>query len=203
MCSDDEEGADGADARILQPRTPRNPRGMFAAAPPSTRSAGAAAAAPAAKRPRGPKAAAPPAAKRSRVEPPPAATAASTSSRSVRSLADLVDAGTQRGNRYTPLHRTEQIAIVLKLCATIQHLTWTAGKAPTLTALLKAPRSSPLGDWPGDERRWTREARAHLILSLVSAFERCASSASPRSSRALPPCRRACVRTTTHLRCSP
>mmetsp|Transcript_30823 Transcript_30823/g.106567 ORF Transcript_30823/g.106567 Transcript_30823/m.106567 type:complete len:232 (-) Transcript_30823:88-783(-) len=114
MCSDDEEGAGGANVRIVRPRTPRTALGKFAAAAPSTRSAATAPPA-AAKQPRGAKAAPAPAAKRSRVEPPPAATAANASPRVVHSLEDLVDPRTQRGNRYAPLHRTEQITIVIKL----------------------------------------------------------------------------------------
>jgi hypothetical protein len=114
MCSDDEEGAGGANVRIVRPRTPRTALGKFAAAAPSTRSAAT---------------------------------------------------GLYLNN--APLQQLDVTAQVVAICATIEHLAWTTGKAPTFSALLKAPRSSPLGDWAGNERRWTPEARAHLILSLV------------------------------------
>jgi hypothetical protein len=175
MCSDDEEGAGGADAKISRRWTPRTAGGNLAAAPPSTGDA-AAAAGPMAKRPR--------------VELLPAANA---SARVVRSLADLVDAESHRGaNLFAPLHRVEQAAIVIQLATAELTAVLENGAAAAAACAAAAPSSardggggsaprSALGDvgaqrrrlgsgacgddtpaqqtlrdWTGEERRWTR-----------------------------------------------
>jgi hypothetical protein len=67
-----------------------------------------------------------------------------------------------------PVEQLDVTVQVISLCATIEYLTCTTGKAPTITALLS--QSQPLGDWAGavgGERRWPAPARMHLILSLI------------------------------------
>jgi hypothetical protein len=65
----------------------------------------------------------------------------------------------------TSLPRNVTVQVVA-LCATIQHLAASTGKAPTISTLLIQSRSG-MHDWASDSGAWTKKMRAFLIFYLI------------------------------------